>query len=182
MERQLIGKAGFALCALALVAGCKPQDQSNAAATNSVAQSAQTQTVTPAPLSKEQALALMKERHDGMESIGKATKAIGGSLKSASPDIGTIGQSAARIAELAPKVQSWFPDGSGPDVGKTRAKGEIWQKPEDFTLKANDFKQAAQELDAAAQRGDLANIKSSFSDLGNSCKACHDSYRAPEKR
>jgi len=76
---------------------------------------------------------------------------------------------------------SWFPAGTGPNVGKTRAKAEIWQKPEDFVVKAHDFTVAANELDAAAKRGDVGQIKTSFKALGGTCKACHDPYRAPEK-
>ena len=33
----------------------------------------------------------------------------------------------------------------------------------------------------AAAGNDVAAIKKSFADLGNSCKACHDKYRAEEK-
>ena len=92
-----------------------------------------------------------------------------------------IQQSAGKMNELAPKLLSWFPSGTGPDVGKTRAKAEIWQKPEDFALKTQDFEKAASEFDVAAKRGDLTEIKATFAALGKSCKACHDLYRAPEK-
>jgi len=85
---------------------------------------------------------------------------------------------AATIAGFAPKVPSWFPPGTGPNVGKTMAKAEIWQKPADFAAKAKAFRGAALAFNAAAKSGDMAAIKAGFGDLGKTCKACHDPYRA----
>ena len=171
----------LAACALALVAACRAGDQANEdAASNNLIESAETRTAAAEPLSREKALALMKERHDGMEQIGDETKKISNQLKSSSPDVAAIQQSAAKIAGLAPKAKTWFPEGTGPDVGKTRAKPEIWQKPEDFTAKDRDFEQAVAQFKAAADSGDLSQINATFSALGKTCKACHDSYRSPE--
>ena len=130
-----------------------------------------------APLQKEQALALMKERHENYEKIGDAMKVIGRELKAESPDLAQVRSNAATIADLAPKVPSWFPAGTGPDVGKTEARAEIWQKPEDFAAKAKDFREAAIAFNGAAQGSDLAAIRSAQANLGKSCKGCHDLYR-----
>jgi len=174
----MIGKAGILLGAVALLAACKAQEQPNQAlASNNVVQSAE---ASP-PLSKEQALALMKEREDHMEAFGDATKKASNALKASPPDLAAIRESAAKIADLAPRLQTWFPDGTGPDVGKTRAKAELWQKPEDFTLKAHDFEQAARDFKVAGDSGDLTRINATFEALGKTCKACHDLYRAPKK-
>jgi cytochrome c556 len=116
-----------------------------------------------------------------MEGMGKAAKAIGRELKSSSPDLETIRASAKRITDFAPKIPSLFPPGTGPDVGKTRAKPDIWQNSQDFAAKAGDFQKAAQVFGTAALGSDVNAIKSSFSDLGKDCKACHDKYRAEEK-
>ena len=176
----MVVKTAFALCAVALLAGCKAQPDTNQA--NAVVPSAETQNAAAAaPVTKEQALALMKQRHEAMEAIGDATKKANNALKASTPDLAAIRDSAAKINAIAPKVQSLFPAGSGPDVGKTRAKPEIWQKPEDFALKAHDFATAASQFDVAAKSGDIAQIKMTFDALGKTCKACHDLYRAPEK-
>lgn len=132
------------------------------------------------PLQKEQALALMKERHENYEKIGDAMKAISRELKGDSPDLGKLRAGAATIAELAPQVPSWFPAGTGPDVGKTEARADIWQKPEDFAAKSKDFQEAAAAFNTAAQGSDLAAIRSAHGNLGKSCKACHDLYREEE--
>jgi cytochrome c556 len=176
----MLSKTAYALCAVALLAGCKAQEPAKDA--NTVAPPVETRnTASAAPLTKDQALALMKEREHHMETFGKATKTIHNALQASTPDAAPIRQSAATIAELAPKLQSWFPAGTGPDVGKTRAKPEIWQKQEDFALKAHDFERAAEDFNFAAISGDLGRITTTFDALGKTCKACHDLYRAPEK-
>ena len=88
-----------------------------------------------------------------------------------------IQKAAATIADLAAKSPTWFPEGTGPDVGKTGAKPEIWQNYPDFVAKDRDFLKAAQAFNATAASGNLDAIKSGFADLGKSCKACHDKYR-----
>jgi len=127
-------------------------------------------------------LRVMHERDEGMQAIGKATKVLRRELEASTPDLATIRSSAARIASLSRRVPQWFPKGTGPDVGKTRAKAEIWRTPRDFAAKTRDFDLAARSLNAAAAAGEVAAAKGAFANLGKSCKACHDTYRAEEKR
>jgi cytochrome c556 len=138
-------------------------------------------TNTPATVSGDEAKRVMHERHEGMEAVGKTTKAIKRQLDSASPDLGTIRTSAGRMAELAEKASGWFPAGTGPNVGKTAAKPEIWQNYTDFSAKMSDFQKAAQALNRDASGSDVAAIKARFADLGGTCKACHDKYRKEMK-
>jgi len=107
-------------------------------------------------------------------------KLVSRELKGDAPNLGSVRSGADTIASLAPQVATWFPAGTGPDVGKTDAKAEIWQKPEDFAAKASDFTRAAQAFQAAARGTDVAAIKAAHGDLGKSCKACHDLYREEE--
>ena len=132
------------------------------------------------PLQKEQALALMEERHENYERIGDAMKVITRELKASSPDLAQVRQHAGTIAQLAPQIPTWFPAGTGPDVGQTDAKAEIWQNKPDFESKAQAFNQAAQRFQAAAQGSDVEAIRAAHADLGKSCKACHDLYRQPD--
>ena len=131
-----------------------------------------------APLSKPAALKIMHERHEGMEAIGKATKTLRREIAADAPNIAVIRSSANAMANLSARSGKWFPAGTGPDVGKTGAKPEIWQKPADFAAKTRDFQAASKALQLAAARGDLAAIKSGFARVGGTCKACHDSYRS----
>jgi cytochrome c556 len=132
------------------------------------------------PVSREHAQRLMHERHEAMETIGDGLKLVSRELRGEVPNLGRVRQGAAAIARLAPQVARRFPPGTGPNVGKTHAKAEIWQQPADFTAKMQAFRQAALRFDAAARRGNLAAIRAAHSDLGKSCKACHDLYRAKD--
>ena len=150
-------------------------DENAAAAANATAATLPTQAVP-----REQAAALMEERHENYEKIGDAMKVISRELKGDSPDLAAVRQGAGTIATLAPQIPSWFPPGTGPDVGKTDAKGEIWQKPDDFVAKARAMNAAAQTFHQAAQGSDLNAIRAAHANLGKSCKACHDLYRAED--
>ena len=178
-----------AVAAVTLLAGCRESAEESAA--NNVAANDKPvfpvtddnpEAVAVPPATKEAALKLMHERHEGMEKIGKATKALGRETKADAPDLATVRSSAATIAELAPKVSAWFPKGTGPDIGKTHAKPAIWEKPEDFAAKTRDFQAAAKKFNATATAGDVAAIKAGFGELGKTCKGCHDSYRSEDKK
>ncbi len=131
-----------------------------------------------APLSKQAALKIMHERHEGMEAVGKANKVLRREVTADTPNLRAIRKSAKTMSRLAVQSSRWFPAGTGPDVGKTGAKPEIWQKPADFNARVRDFQAAAKALDRAAARGNVAAIKSSYASLGKTCKACHDSFRS----
>lgn len=174
----MVRTACVALGAIVLLSCSASKSNQANAASNSVAASAEAR--TPPKLTHDQALALMKQRNDNMKAMGDAAGKVGKSFQSGNPDLNVIRQAAAQIASLAPKVVSWFPAGTGPNVGKTRAKAEIWQKPEDFASKAHDLSQAATDFNDAAKLGDMNRIKVTFGAMGKTCKACHDLYRAPE--
>ena len=58
------------------------------------------------------------------------------------------------------------------------AKADIWQNKDDFDAKMQDLFNAAQDLAKTAQAGDKdANFKA-FRNMGKTCKACHDKYKA----
>jgi cytochrome c556 len=131
-----------------------------------------------AKLSGPQAAQVMHERHEGMENIGKAFKALHREFDSSSPFAPTVKTSAAQIAGLSRQSSHWFPAGSGPEAGKTGAKPEIWQNWQDFAAKLSLFQRSAQALNAAAADGDMNAAKARYADLGGTCKACHDKYRS----
>lgn len=133
-----------------------------------------------APATRDAALKLMHDRHENMEDIGDATKILGRETKKAQPDVAAVRGASAQIATLAPQVRTWFPAGTGPDVGETDALPAIWEKPDDFASKTRDFRRAAEAMNAAAKSGDAATIKAAFGNLGKTCKACHDPYRAKD--
>lgn len=147
-------------------------NQASAAVENAVAGADAT------PLQKEQALALMKERHENYEKIGKAMRAAKKGLDG--NDIPSVRSAAGTINELAPQAATWFPAGTGPDVGKTDAKAEIWQQRADFDSGMKNFAAAAAAFHQAAQGNDVEAMKAAHGKLGGTCKACHDKFREKE--
>jgi len=134
--------------------------------------------VAIAALPKNKALAIMHDRHEGMEKIGDTNKLLRREITSSSPFMPAVQSGAATIAGLSVKASGWFPKGTGPELGKTGAKPEIWQNQQDFVSKLRAFQGAAQAFNAAAKAGDMNAIKARYADLNGACKACHDSYRA----
>ena len=170
----------IAVATVSLLGACRQAEEApanNDAASNNAVPDAQA--TQAAPVTPEQAQTLFHERHEGMETIGKSTKTIKQALDSGTPDMAAIKAAAAKIDELAGKSSGWFPAGTGQGVlHKTRALPAIWEKPDDFAAKDRDLQQAAQALKAAADSGEVNAIKARFEDLGKTCKACHDTYRA----
>ena len=130
-----------------------------------------------AKVSGAQAAQIMHERHEGMENVGKTFKVLHREFDSGSPSAPTVRASANQMAALAKQSSRWFPAGTGPEAGKTGAKPEIWQNPQDFAAKLAAFQKAALLFNAAAAQGDMNAAKARYADLGGTCKACHDKYR-----
>jgi len=131
-------------------------------------------------LSLGDAAKIMHDRHEAMEGLGKAMKDLHRELDSGKPDINVIRAQTATMASTAAKIPSFFPAGTGPDVGKTRAKPEIWTQKDLFSRKAKDFLAASQAIDAAARTGDANKVMALHDNVDKACKACHDPFRAPE--
>jgi len=127
---------------------------------------------------KDQALKIMHDRQEAMKGLGKAMKTLHRSLDAG--DISAVRAQTAIMAAAAPKIPAMFPPGTGPDVGKTRAKPEIWKQQAVFLRKSRDFAVAAQAIDAAAKTGDLNKVMALHEDVDKACDACHKPFRAPE--
>jgi cytochrome c556 len=101
--------------------------------------------------------------------------------RAGSPNLSKIKAASRVINEASIDQGRWFPAGTGPEAGETRALPLIWQKPEDFKAAQKVFSEAAPKLLSAADAGDLDALKSTYGDLGKACKNCHDTFRAPEE-
>ena len=109
------------------------------------------------------------------KSIGGHMSAISGVLKRDVPHTGDLGLHARGIAALAPLTMHLFPPGS--DEGRTKARAEIWEDAADFSMKRDDFIQAAAAF-GEADPSDMEAYVGAFRNLGGTCKACHDEYKA----
>lgn len=60
----------------------------------------------------------------------------------------------------------------------TRARPEVWQTPGDFLQAQEDFAVRVGQLVQAAQGGQLEAVRPAVVAVQDSCKACHDRFRA----
>ena len=100
--------------------------------------------------------------------------------KASSPDFAALEKAAEIVNKASIDQQQWFPKGTGPEAGKTRALPEIWSKPDDFTAAQKMFSDRAPKLLAAAKTKDAAAVTAAFKEVGGACKNCHDTFRKPE--
>lgn len=178
MRIALLATATVAL----LLGACKPsQPAANDAAPATANAPAEAAVPVPpidlSPIDPAGAMARMHERHQGMKTVGKTMKSLARSIKSDPVDMAAVAPAAATMARLSGEAATWFRAGTGPEIGKTGAKPEIWQKPDEFKAKLAAWHKAAMAFDAAARSGDPAATKAAFGDLGKSCKSCHDNFR-----
>ena len=72
----------------------------------------------------------------------------------------------------------WAAFGAGTDTGETKAKPEIWKDPAKFKAASEKMQGEVVKLAAAAKTGSVDNLKAAFGPAAESCKACHDEFRA----
>lgn len=109
---------------------------------------------------------IAKQRVAAMQQNGGNMKKLGAAV-------------AAAINEVASRIPSLFPQGSG--TGDTNAKPEIWQDFAGFRKIANDLESAAAKIVADANAGNLgSDPKAVVGSLGKNCGACHKAFRKPQ--
>lgn len=118
------------------------------------------------------------DRHENFETIGGAFKDINDELKKDAPEVGKLRVASSAIAGLAPKVESWFPKGSGPQDGvRSDTLDTVWTQPAQFKHAAERLIAASTAFDALAKTGDVAGMRKAAQDLGAACKGCHERFR-----
>jgi cytochrome c556 len=124
--------------------------------------------------------AIQKARHDHYHDLGEANKVVRDQTRASNPDFAALEKAAEHIQKASIDQGRWFPKGSGPEAGKTRALPEIWAKPADFEAAQKMFSDRAPKLLAAVKAKDTDAVRSTYRELGASCKNCHDKFRSPE--
>ena len=122
-----------------------------------------------------------KARHDHSHELGDAFKTVRDQARAGTPDLTKIKAAAKIVNDASIDQGRWFPAGTGPEAGKTRALSVIWERPKDFEAAQKVFSDAAPKLLAAANAGDLNAVKANFGEVGKACKNCHDTFRSPEE-
>lgn len=85
----------------------------------------------------------------------------------------------AEVVELMSKFAfDGFLQGTEQSSGATKAKPEIWKEWDKFKKLQGDLQAATGKLAEAAKGTDAKALQAAFGQTGQSCKACHDAYRA----
>ena len=80
---------------------------------------------------------------------------------------------------IAGTIASLFPEDS--DFGETRAKEEVWSKPKEFEASIKENQKAVADFNKAVAAGDKSALATSFKKVADSCKSCHEDFRAEEE-
>jgi cytochrome c556 len=85
---------------------------------------------------------------------------------------------AERIRALSTQAIDGFTNGAASGGVETDAKPEIWDDFADFRAKLDDFVAESKALEEAARGGDEAKMKEQFHKTAETCKACHEKFKA----
>ncbi len=118
---------------------------------------------------------VIKQRQDNRKQAGATMRAIKGVIDSKG-NVGPVVQHAAKLTELDLAFGKMFPAGS--DKGTTKALPVIWTDKAGFEAAGKASDAAYDKLAVAAGSGDLAAVTAAFGEVGKSCGACHDKFRA----
>jgi cytochrome c556 len=121
----------------------------------------------------------IEARQQAMKDVGAAMQNLAAIAKKQAPfDAGVVESNAATIAEGLKRAAGLFPEDSDQGEVETWAQPEVWSDPSDFAKK---FEKA----EAAALAMGSVTVESAFApalgELGNTCKACHQTYRRPKE-
>ena len=123
----------------------------------------------------------IKARQGHFKELGGAAKALGDQFKSGAPDAAIVKANAAKLAQTAAGLPTWFPAGTGPEAGvKTRALPVIWTDGPGFSAAAKTLATESAKLNTLAAAGDIAGAQAQMQAVGAACGGCHKKYRGPE--
>lgn len=115
-----------------------------------------------------------------MKANGAAASALKKTFDAGGTDTAEIQKQAAVLATNGSKsVDELFPQGSGPEAVKTRAKPEVWSNAAEFKASWEAFSKATVALNDAAKKGDMAASKAAYENTGKACNECHSKFRGP---
>lgn len=107
--------------------------------------------------------------------IGAVSKIVRGLVE----DRGFLLRHAEGLANGTAELDHLFPEGSA--IGDSEALPAIWEDPEEFAAAIDEAQKATEAFrKVVAEGGDRAAIGSAFRDVGDSCRGCHDRFRADD--
>ena len=101
---------------------------------------------------------------------------MGAMVKGVKPfDKAIFVRNAARMEAVSTMpMEGFIPDS---DLGETKAKIDIWNKPEKFKEAMEKMQKEVAKLAQVSKSGDEAAMKTQFGEVGKACKGCHDDFQ-----
>ena len=121
----------------------------------------------------------IEQRKKQMEGVRDGILALSAIAKKEQPfDAGVVRSNAEKIAGHLEEAATLFPEGSATGDAETAAKPEIWTDRENFDKIMASSHQAAVELQSVTEQ---SAFPPALGKLGNTCKSCHDLYKAAQQ-
>ncbi|MEQ9814499.1 MAG: cytochrome c [Azospirillaceae bacterium] len=117
-------------------------------------------------------------REANMRIFGGALRASAMLVRNEGGTVEAAQAATAAAAQVAPFILRLFPEGTEQGVGESDALPAIWENWDDFSAGANAASEAIAALAEAAESGDVAAIGAALGAAGQTCGACHETYRA----
>ncbi len=120
----------------------------------------------------------IKYRQSAFSVMGAHFGRIGAMANGRVPFDAKVAADNADIVAVMAKLP-WAAFGPGTESGgNTKAKAEIWTDQAKFKEGSEKLVAESTKLAAAAKTGSLDNLKTAFAATADTCKTCHDSFRA----
>jgi cytochrome c556 len=119
----------------------------------------------------------IKYRQSAMFMMSQNFGRVAGMAAGRIPFDAKVAADSAAVAEFMSKLP-WAGFVAGTDLGKTRAKPEIWTNKAKFDDYAKKMQAEMSQLAAAAKSGNLDSIKLAVKATGAACESCHDDFQS----
>lgn len=120
-------------------------------------------------------------RRATMKALGGHMKALGTILSGrVKRGKGSVIFHARAIGSIGKLSHTLFAKGTG--KGRTRAKPQIWTKPNNFKKAIAAFKRTSAKLAGVAGKGNPKTTRAAYKAVTKTCGGCHKPFRQPRRR
>lgn len=129
------------------------------------------------PLLADAPEATIKYRSVVMKAMGAHMNAMSMVVKKQVSDRSRLPIDAESMRNLSAGIPSLFPKGTGPDVARTAAKADVWQRWPEFQAAAAKLERETLRLAQLAHGKDAKGFDAQFEAVNAACTECHQQFR-----
>ncbi|HKO58452.1 MAG TPA: cytochrome c [Thermoanaerobaculia bacterium] len=128
-------------------------------------------------LAADQPEATIKYRSIVMKAMGAHMNAMSMVVKKQMSDRSRLPVDAEALRGLAGGLPLLFPKGTGPEVARTAAKPDVWQREAEFRAAAARLERETLRLAQLARGKDVRAFDAQFEAVNAACNECHQQFR-----